>query len=310
MNVVIEGLDNSGKSTLARVLSSQLNRQVFSSEGPEKEPGELEKRVQRYSEQTYAIFDRHPCVSDPIYSMARGKPCVLSQNIVAQFYDTKPLFIYCDPGAKGLGGHIRKEHDSDEHMQAVESHYQSLLHQYKYWAADHSHINWRIGDNIHHLVRMVKAHLDEHFDPMRDVEEFMIKFGQFYNGKPRMLPESIHDFRVMFSQEEHDEYADAHMTEMRMKAYPEDIAASLETQLDSLVDKVYVDLGTAQLHGFDFREAWRRVHAANMKKVRAKSAEESTRHSAFDVVKPEGWQKPDHSDLVANHVHRLAVSQQ
>lgn len=310
MNIVIEGLDNSGKSTLARVLATQLNRQVFSSEGPEKEPGELVNRVQRYAEHQGVIFDRHPCISDPIYSKARGKPCVLPQDVIEQFYASENLFIYCDAGTRGMNGHLKKDHDSPEHMAAIENDYAGLLHRYRLWATDYAHINWRIGGDIHKLVRMVKAHLDEHFDPMRDVENFMTKFGQFYNGGPRMLPEELHNFRVGFSYEEHTEYADAWMTEEGMKTFPEHIAPNLETQLDSLVDKVYVDLGTAQLHGFDFREAWRRVHEANMKKVRAQSAEESTRHSALDVVKPEGWEKPDHSDLVANHVHRQAVSQQ
>lgn len=50
--------------------------------------------------------------------------------------------------------------------------------------------------------------------------------------------------------------------------------------------------------GFNFREAWRRVHEANMGKVRARRAQDSTRGSVFDVVKPPGWVAPDLSDLV------------
>lgn len=47
-----------------------------------------------------------------------------------------------------------------------------------------------------------------------------------------------------------------------------------------------------------FREAWDRVHRANMAKVRAERASDSKRGSSFDVVKPEGWQAPDLGDLV------------
>jgi len=68
-------------------------------------------------------------------------------------------------------------------------------------------------------------------------------------------------------------------------------------QLDALVDLAYVVLGTAFMHGFDFNEAWRRVHAANMQKVRATSPDVSKRNSSLDVVKPEGWTPPDLSDL-------------
>jgi predicted HAD superfamily Cof-like phosphohydrolase len=79
----------------------------------------------------------------------------------------------------------------------------------------------------------------------------------------------------------------------------EDGSPELVDQLDALVDLAYVVLGTAYLHGFRFNEAWRRVHAANMAKVRAERAEQSARGSTFDVVKPPGWKPADLSDLVA-----------
>ena len=44
--------------------------------------------------------------------------------------------------------------------------------------------------------------------------------------------------------------------------------------------------------GFDFDEAWKRVHKANMKKVRMK-----TERSPIDIVKPIGWKPPDLKDL-------------
>jgi predicted HAD superfamily Cof-like phosphohydrolase len=55
---------------------------------------------------------------------------------------------------------------------------------------------------------------------------------------------------------------------------------------------------TSHNSGWDFEEGWRRVHAANMAKVRAERPGDSKRGSTFDVVKPEGWTAPDLSDLV------------
>ncbi len=75
----------------------------------------------------------------------------------------------------------------------------------------------------------------------------------------------------------------------------------LADMLDALVDQVYIALGTAYLHGFNFNEAWRRVHEANMKKARVSSAVESRHGSAYDIVKPEGWTAPDHTDLVKHY---------
>ena len=130
--------------------------------------------------------------------------------------------------------------------------------------------------------------MSEIFNPdmFQDICDFHNKFGLIYDGKPRRLSDELDKFRRMFMDEELDEYFDA-TTERDMHG-----------QLDALVDLAYVVLGTAYLHGFNFPEAWRRVHAANMSKVRATSSQQSKRSTAYDVVKPEGWKAPDLRDLV------------
>lgn len=120
----------------------------------------------------------------------------------------------------------------------------------------------------------------------RDIFDFHAKFGLTYIGGPRNLPEEIKDFRIKFLEEELNEY----------KKSVED--CDLEGQLDALVDLVYVALGTAHLQGFKFNEAWKRVHEANMRKVRATSEEQSKRNSSSDVIKPAGWEPPVLKDLV------------
>lgn len=61
---------------------------------------------------------------------------------------------------------------------------------------------------------------------------------------------------------------------------------------------VGVVMGFAAKRGYNFKEAWRRVHEANMKKMRVERAEDSKRGSIYDCVKPEGWRPADLSDLV------------
>jgi len=107
-----------------------------------------------------------------------------------------------------------------------------------------------------------------------------------YEGRPRDLPDDLFWFRSGFLDEEIKEY---------LRAWQE---GNLEKQMDALVDIVYVAMGTAYLHGFNFEEAWKRVHEANMNKIRAQSPDESERGSTFDVVKPEGWEPPILSDLM------------
>ena len=123
-------------------------------------------------------------------------------------------------------------------------------------------------------------------DLMKDIKEFHEKFELRGPQQPTQLPGDLHEFRVDFMFEELHEYRLAHQQ------------GNIVDQLDALVDLTYVVLGTAYLHGFDFNEAWRRVHAANMEKIRAASGFDSRRGSAYDVVKPEGWTAPDLSDLV------------
>jgi predicted HAD superfamily Cof-like phosphohydrolase len=64
---------------------------------------------------------------------------------------------------------------------------------------------------------------------------------------------------------------------------------------DALADLVYVALGTAHFYGIPFDAVFAEVQRANMAKERADGSNDprSKRGSAFDVVKPTGWQPPD-----------------
>lgn len=155
-----------------------------------------------------------------------------------------------------------------------------------------------------------ERNLDEVPDFMGDITRFHQLFGLEYSGKPRMLPPGLFDFRYKFMHEEIEEYREEQekLADAVTRQDDRDILNALEKQLDGLVDEVYVVLGTAYLQFGPkiFNEAWRRVHAANMKKERAEADEDARSHrdTAFDVVKPEGWECPDHRDLVEDHAHK------
>ena len=121
---------------------------------------------------------------------------------------------------------------------------------------------------------------------LQDIIDFHKKLGLEYNEGPRQLPLELQEFRTNFLDEELQEYKDAVES------------GDLEKAFDGLIDLVYVAVGTAYLHGFQFDEGWDRVQAANMAKVRAERADQSKRGTAYDVIKPEGWQAPDLSDFV------------
>ena len=121
------------------------------------------------------------------------------------------------------------------------------------------------------------------------LRDFLEKFGLDYKGIPRELPRDISTFRIALITEELAEYIEAINNN------------NLEKQLDALVDMVYVIIGTSCLQGFNFDEAFSRVHFANMKKKRSVGTVLDGRGSVYDVVKPEGWTPPFLSDLVRNN---------
>jgi predicted HAD superfamily Cof-like phosphohydrolase len=150
-------------------------------------------------------------------------------------------------------------------------------------------------------------------DMMLDIRDFHQKFGLEYTGKPRILDPELFNFRDRFINEEFEEWKDEQpglieaLTGDDGSPDHRRIALGLHQQLDALCDLMYVALGTAYLQfGPDvFHEAWRRVQAANMAKVRCENADDSKRGSTFDVIKPRGWTPPDHHDLVKDHAHSV-----
>lgn len=131
---------------------------------------------------------------------------------------------------------------------------------------------------------------------VKDVYLFHDKFGIDQPDTARQIPEDLGDFRLKFLIEELEEYQE-HLK-----------SGDLEGQLDSLVDLVYVAIGTALISGLDFDAAWDRVQQANMSKERAlPDGSNSKRFSQYDVVKPEGWSPPYLSDLVGPNYRRRSV---
>lgn len=66
--------------------------------------------------------------------------------------------------------------------------------------------------------------------------------------------------------------------------------------LDAMADLVYVTVGWAVSHGWDFEEAFRRVHASNMTKI-PKDGKIKYREDG-KVLKPDTFTPPDLEDLV------------
>lgn len=157
--IVIEGMDNSGKSTLGEYLAGYLDYIVQESEGPPKSADEINERVDRYEEMEQRVFVRHPVTSNAIYGQVRPEGDPISPGRSILFYEARPIIIYCDAGQRGLEAHIEKAHDTKRHLRDITENYEKLLQLYRIWAAQKADFIYRIGDDMDLICYLVNARL-------------------------------------------------------------------------------------------------------------------------------------------------------
>lgn len=154
MAIIIEGHDNSGKSTLAQALSSYFDLLVQESEGPPLSDEEINERVDKYERMEDRIFVRHPVISNAIYGQFRPEGDPITPGRREIFYEQGHIIIYCD-AQREYEGHVLKDHDTPEHQKLLELHQSELLKAYRIWAAQHAHFVYRIGDDMDQLIATV-----------------------------------------------------------------------------------------------------------------------------------------------------------
>lgn len=144
MNVVLEGPDGGGKSTLAEFLIHHvptLRLQV--GDGPPKTTREVNDRARRYLSMFGTLFDRHPCVSQPIYDTLRGSNQPIEQTLVDRFYSTDHLIIYC---RGDISRHVVKPGEDPDHIEVLTAKYSTLCALYDRWALNRAHVLFRIDN--------------------------------------------------------------------------------------------------------------------------------------------------------------------
>ena len=139
MNIIIEGPDSTGKSTLANMIAQHVFLPIQPSEGPPQSQEEIVARAEWYLTLDNKIFDRHPCVSEPIYGQFRDPRTHMPPELLDRFYQTRPLFIYCH--GKAPGEHQLKDYDTPEHLDLVSKHEDTIHNAYIEWAYSFVHMN-------------------------------------------------------------------------------------------------------------------------------------------------------------------------
>jgi len=128
-------------------------------------------------------------------------------------------------------------------------------------------------------------------DLVNDLRKFHDKFGLDKPERPIMLDADTLLFRIKFLEEELSEIVEA--------SAEHDIAQTAA----ELCDLVYVTIGMADMMGVDFQRHWDAIQEANMKKERCTDPSKSKRGSTLDIIKPEGWTKPNHKQILEEYTN-------
>lgn len=116
----------------------------------------------------------------------------------------------------------------------------------------------------------------------QDVVKMYKKFGIAMSTEPRLLVNTEMDFRLNCLHEELMELANA------------TLAKDLPETIDALIDLTVFAMGTAAVMGVNWQEHWVEVMRAN----NDKEVGRGKREYSVDLIKPVGWQEPNHKKIL------------
>lgn len=160
MNIILEGPDNAGKTTLAFELSEATGMTIHPKEGRPANRTELLMKLRKYEGLDGVIIDRHPIISQSVYGLIRGD-AEIPEDFLDRFFAKDDLIIYCRCVHKGLDGHEPSPTDTPEHLRSISEHQQKILDTYDNWAAICANIIYSRYEQLPRVVAMVQAVLRE-----------------------------------------------------------------------------------------------------------------------------------------------------
>tara|TARA_B100001778_G_scaffold79884_1_gene64584 strand:- start:13090 stop:13521 length:432 start_codon:yes stop_codon:yes gene_type:complete len=128
---------------------------------------------------------------------------------------------------------------------------------------------------------------------VKDINEMHAKFGVHEWVKKTKDSGELHklekflEFRLNFLQEELEETRKAAVLDYK----PDEI-------VDGLIDLCVVAIGTLDAFNVDAYKAWDQVHNANMAKEPGVKPSRPNPLGLPDLIKPEGWEGPSHTDNI------------
>lgn len=123
---------------------------------------------------------------------------------------------------------------------------------------------------------------------VEDVNKMYDKYGMFdwvkMKREDKDMMKAFLKYRINHISEEKKELDDALANE------------NAEEIVDAMIDICVLSIGTLQLFGVNAKKAWDEVLRANITKERGIKPGRPNPYGLPDLMKPEGWKGPDHSD--------------
>lgn len=175
--IIIEGVDNSGKSTLAMKLSQRLRIDLYRDPKPE---GLSLANAHRRLRPIRAIHDRCYAISDYIYgSVLRDGPALgeLHSDVILDLLTRNYLIIYCRPHSEAIlnnAGRDQMDGVLDNHQKLIDEYDNFMQNLRRFGACTVIDYNWK-SDSFDLLVEKVKKYFQK-FEEARTTAEYLVKF--------------------------------------------------------------------------------------------------------------------------------------
>lgn len=139
MNIVVEGIDGSGKSVLIKQLTKDLKMKIFWPGGPPASNLDVLMRCDEQAEMDNVIFDRVTCISDQCYHI----PMSISRSVILKSAFSKlilsnPIIIY----TIGIGEISNDGYNDEKHDLFVKRNYDIIYDNYKQIMSTIPHIKY------------------------------------------------------------------------------------------------------------------------------------------------------------------------
>lgn len=160
--IILEGPDNSGKSTLGKILSEKLHLEIVHPGGKPDNPDiELSMILNQMKlSETNIIHDRITCISNMVYNIFRGAESDIDYSFMCDQFANSSTIIYCRPPMEvllNLSNHVVKEHDSVDQINLVNNNCKQIIIAYDTIMQFIHHIPYDYtSDSIDELIHDIK----------------------------------------------------------------------------------------------------------------------------------------------------------